>query len=265
MADVINTADNIALCNQALGYLGAQQIAVDGSSANYNYCETFFAAARDEILALHKWNFAKKRAYAIQTTDPLHGYNNAFTKPTDCIRMWRIDDDDHAKWEMEGSLILTDRGDAPPDYDEDGVDYLAGQYFSSDFSDADLTYLVDTAFTSSDEEDDIDDYCTVTAGDLKILKVEYVYKLATPADWPVQIQTCFVYNLALKLCGPIKNAEERTLAIYGMLHGSPKSTSYLDKCKSQDAQEGGGTVISTSRWLNSRRSGSGRANVGILE
>lgn len=265
MADVINTTDNIALCNQALGYLGAIQIVEDGSSANYNYCETFFAAARDEILALHKWNFAKKRAYAIQTTDPLHGYDNAFTKPTDCIRLWRIDDNDHAKWEVEGSLILTDRGDAPPEYDEDGEDYLAGQYILSDDSGADLTYLVDTAFTSSSETTDLATYCTSQGAELDILKVEYVYKYETPADWPVYVQTCFIYNLALKLCGPIKNAEERTLAMYGMLHGSPKTISYLDKCKSMDAQEAGGTVIKTSRWLNSRRSGSRGANVGILE
>jgi len=251
----IDTADNIALCNQSLGLLGAKAIVLDGTSNNHGYCVTFFDKARDEILAAHKWNFAKKRVFAIQTTDPLFGSTDLkqFTKPTDCIRLWRIADDDQAKWEVEGSNIVTEEGFTPPDYDEDGVDYLAGEYISSDFTDEDLTYKVDTAFTSSDEEDDLADYCTSQEADLEVLKVEYVYQYETPADWPVYVQTCFIYNFALKLCSPIKAAEERTLALYNMLYGAKGVTSFLKMAKSWDAQESGGAAISTTHWINSRR------------
>ena len=250
---IIDTEDNIALCNQALGLLGAKEIENAGTSNNHAHCVTFFEVARDEILASHRWNFAKKRAYAVQTTDPLFPSDmKAFTRPTDAIRLWTVDDDPQATWEVEGSLILTDRYDIPVDYDEDEVDYLAGQYIISDFTETDLTYSVDTAFTSSDEEDDLEDYCTALASDYSILKVEYVYQYTTPADWPVYVQTCFVYNLALKLASPIKGAEAQAAAIYGMLYGSKKSPSYLNMCKSMDAQEGGGHQISTTAWLESR-------------
>lgn len=245
---VIDTADNIALCNQALGLLGAKETSLDGTDNNHGYCVTHFAQARDEILALHKWNFAKKRAYAVETTEPLFDYEHAYTKPSDCIRMWRIADDDQAKWEIEGSLILTDEGVTPSDYDDDSVDYLAGEYVQY----SDVTYSVDTAFTSSDWTTDLASYMTTTGGDYQVLKVEYVYQYTTPADWPVYVQTCFIYNLALKLCSPIKAAEDRTLALYQMLYGSGRAASFMNKAMSADAQESGGFTISTSTWLDSR-------------
>lgn len=250
---VIDTTDNIALCNQALGLLGAKEISSGGSSNNHGYCVTHFVQARDEILASHKWNFAKKAVYAIETTEPLFRWNNAFTKPSDCIRVWRIADDDQAAWEVVGGEIRTDEGDAPLAYSDDEVEYLAGQYITSDFTDEDLTYLVDEAFTSDDEETDLDSYCTSQGGDYKVLKVEYVYQYETPADWPVYVQTCFIYNLALKLCSPIKSAEAQTLALYQMLYGSKKTLSYLRQAKGWDAQESGGVRISTTKWINARR------------
>ena len=250
---VIDTADNISLCNQALGLLGEKEVEVDGTTNNHAHCVTFFELARDEILASHKWNFAKKRAYACQTTKPLFGYDHAFTKPSDCIRMWRVADDDLAKFEIEGDLILTDEGEMPADYDDDSEDYLVGQYILSDTSGSDLTYLVNTAFTSSSEATDIASYCTSQGDDYEVLAVEYVYQYTTPADWPVYVQTCFVYNLALKLCSPIKAAEKQTLALYQMLHGSKKTISYLQKAKSYDAQESGGFTITTNKWIDARR------------
>ncbi len=247
MAD-IDTAVNIAVCNQALGLLGASAIILDGTSENHGHCVTFFAKARDEILAAHKWNFAKKRAYAIQTTDPLFGYSNAFTKPSDCLKVWRIDDDNAAKFEVEGDLILTDLGADPPDYDDDEVDYLAGQYISYD----DVTYLVDTAFTSSEWATDAD-YCTSQSGDYKILKVEYVYQHTILSSYPIYAESCVVINLARMLCSPIKQSENVALNLQAMLYGGPKNYGYLQMAKSFDAQEGGGEKISTKTWLESRR------------
>ena len=252
---VIDTDDNTALCNEALGLLGATAITNGGSSKNHGYCVTFFEKARDEILAAHKWNFAKKRAFALQTTDPLFGVSSLkkFSVPDDCIRMWRIADDDQAKWEVEGGNIVTSEGYTPSDYDDDEEDYLAGQYLSSDFSGAKLTYLVDEGFTSDDEETDLDSYCTSQTADLQVLKVEYVYQYTTPADWPVYVQTCFVYSLALKLTSPITGKEGRAKDIYQMLYGGKGIVSWIGQAKSWDGQEGGGARISTTRWINSRR------------
>ncbi len=249
-----DTASNIALANQSLGLLGAAAITVGATTEqNYIYCALFFDDARDEILEAHKWNFAKKRAYAVQTTKPLFGYDNAFTKPTDCLRVWTVEQKPLAVFEVEGSLILTSEGSAPQDYDEDGVDYLAGQYILSDFTDTDLTYSVDTAFTSSDEETDLGTYCTALASDYQILEVEYVYQVTDVSTYPIWLRQCVVVNLAIKLASPIKQNEEAALSLQSLLYGSNKNIGYLDMARSYDGQEAGGTKFVTSTFINSRR------------
>ncbi len=300
----IDSAANILLCNQSLGLLGTESIIINTTSANYTYCETFFEDSRDQILAAHKWNFAKKRAYAIQTTDPLFPLSvNAFTKPSDCLKVWRIADDNAAKFEVEGNLILTNEGETPPDW-ATATDYIVGQVVSNN----DITYTCLVAHTSGDEADepgtgadaatywtppiwvtatdyivgqvvsnddvtyiciadhtsgDLDDepgagavtatYWTSQDGDYEALKVEYVYQATDIDSYPPYLYQCLVYNLAIKLCSPIKQEPETALTLTAALYGGPKNYGYLGMARSADAQEGGGEVIKTSSWLESRR------------
>ena len=170
-----DNAANIAVCNQSLGLLGASEITVgSGTEQNHIYCTTFFDDARDEILAAHRWNFAKKRGFALETTKPLFGYDNAFTYPTDAIKVWGIDEAPDAIWEPEGALILTDHGDRPkgwataeiyivndyvkvtPDAWATGVAVIDGQYLTS----GDLIYEVLVNHTTNTIAADI------TAGNL---------------------------------------------------------------------------------------------------
>jgi len=246
-------AANILLCNQALGLLGAKAIVLNGTTQNHTYCTTFFDQSRDEILVSHPWNFARKRVYAIQTTDPLFGYDNAFTVPSDCLRILTIANDPAAEFRREGDLILTDEGESPVDYDDDSVEYLAGQYISSDFSGDDLTYLVNTAFTSSDEETDLDSYCTSQDDDYRILEIEYIYQVTDVSTYPKFLYQCMVYNLAIRLCSPIKQDGKFALNLQSMLYGGPKNFGYLDLARSYDAQESGGMKIKTQTWLDSRK------------
>jgi len=244
---------NIAIANQALGLLGAEEIELDGSSQNHTYCTLFFDDARDEMLVAGKWNFAKTRGYAIQTTDPLFGYDNAFTVPDNCLKVLQIEEIPDAEFEVENALIVTDEGSNASDYDEDGVSYLAGEYISSGDSGSDLTYLVDTAFTSSDETTDLSSYCTSQGGDYKVLKIEYIYQHTTLSAWPVYAKQCFVLNLARMLCSPIKQDEKVALNLQSMLYGGKGLTGYLDTARSIDAQEGGITRFQTNTWIAARK------------
>lgn len=251
----IDVAANIALCNQSLGLLGAKIIVIDTTSVNHTYCETFFEDSRDEILAAHKWNFAKKRAYAIQTTDPLFPLSvNAFTKPSDCLKVWRIADDNAAKFEVEGDLILTDEGGAADDW-ADETDYIVGQMVSND----DVTYICIAAHTSGDAADEpgvgaaTATYWTSQSGDYEILKVEYVYQATDVSSYPPYLYQCLVYNLAIKLCSPIKQEPKTALTLQTALYGGPKNYGYLGMARSFDSQEAGGTVFKTQTWLNARR------------
>lgn len=246
---VVDTATNISVCNEALGLIAATPIVIDTASTNRTYCETFFARAYKEILACHFWNFATKRIYSIETTSPLFGYDNAFTIPSDCIRIWRVDDDASSSFKKVGDVIHTNKGDAPPDYDDDGVDYLAGQYLSH----SDVTYLVDTAFTSSDWTTDLASYMTTQTGDYSILPTEYVYDESDLSVWPDYVIQCVVYNLAIKLAPPIKQNEEAAVNFQRML--LDPQIGILSLAKSSDAQESGGSVFTTNTLLNSRVNG----------
>lgn len=167
-------AANIAVCNQSLGMLGATEIVLNGSHQNHTYCTTFFDDSRDEILAARRWNFAKKRAYALEATVPIFGPDNAFTKPSDSIKIWGIDEAPEAPFEVEGDLILTNHGDRPkawetatiyivddyvkvtPDTWATGVAVIDGQYLLS----GDLIYEVLVSHTTDTITND------VTAGNL---------------------------------------------------------------------------------------------------
>lgn len=253
MATVIDNADIIVVCNQALGLLGAATISINGTDNNHDLCTLFWAQARDEILINHPWNFARKRANAIQTTDPLFEYDYAFTKPSDCLRVLRIAYDPNKEFRVEGNLILTNTYDTPDNYDDDGVSYLAGQYITSDISGSDLTYLVDTAFTSSDETTDISTYCTSAGGDYYYLPVEYIYQVTDVTDWPSFAIQCLILNLAIKLVPALKANERVAMNLQQSLHGGKNIIGIMGLARSLDAQESAVTEIKTNKWLDSRR------------
>ena len=247
-----DNAANVAICNQALGMLGAQTISVgSGTEQNHIYCTTFFDDARDEILGAHRWNFAKKRAYAIETTEPLFGFDKAYTKPSDCIKILQIEQVADAIFEVEGSLIVTNEGSTPSSWSS-GTEYLAGEYLQSDDSGSTLTYLVDTAFTASTETTDLSSYCTSQGADLDVLEVEYIYQNTDVGNWPVYAKQCLITNLARMLCSPIKQDEEVAGNLQAMLYGGKGSLGYLDIARSHDAQEGGIQTFRTQTWLNAR-------------
>jgi len=243
---VIDTATNISICNESLGLFGAEQIVIDTASQNRTYCETFFARAYKEILAAHFWNFATKRAYALETTSPLYGYDNAFTIPSDCIRTWVIDDNPLCNFKKVGSAIHTDSGDSPDTYSDDGVEYLAGQYVSY----SDVTYLVDTGFTSSDWTTDLASYMTTKTSDLKVIPIEYVYDQSDLSAWPDYVIQSVVYNLAIKVAPPITQNSDSAVNFQKLLYDP--NIGFLRNAKKFDAQESGGQKVYTNAWLNSR-------------
>jgi hypothetical protein len=233
--------------------LGATEITVSGTTdQNHIYCTTFFDDARDEILAAHRWNFAKKRAYAIETTTPIFGWNNAFTRPADTIKVWGIEEAPDAEWEVEASLILTDEGSAAQAWEVD-KEFIAGQYLKSDTSGSDLTYLVDTTFTGAVEATDLSTNCTVQSGDLDVLAIEYVYQRTDVDAWPISARQSLIINLARMLAPAIKQNEEASLKLQTMLYGGPRTTGYLQIARTIDAQEGGIMSVTTRSLLNSRR------------
>ena len=248
-----SNAANIAVCNQSLGLLGATEITVGGTTdQNHIYCTTFFDDARDEMLAAHRWNFAKKRGYALETTKPLFGYDNAFTYPADGIKVWAIEEAPDALWEAENDLILTNEGSAAQLWELDKL-FLADSYIKSDTSGSDLTYLVDTEFTGAVEATDLSTNCTSQGADLDVLAIEYVYQRTDVDAWPISARQALIINLARMLAPAIKQNEDASLKLQSMLYGGPKTTGYLSIARTIDAQEGGIMSVTTRTLLTSRR------------
>jgi len=110
-------ASTVDICNRALQKLGASRIiSLTQDSVSARACNLAYESVRDAELRAHSWNFAVKRAQlAADATAPLYGYDNAFTLPSDCLRLLPNDHTEGvytADWKVEGRKILTNE-DAP--------------------------------------------------------------------------------------------------------------------------------------------------------
>lgn len=117
-------ASIVDICNLALAHLGnkAQVVSiapVDGS-VEADYCARFYPLARDEILELGDWTFARTRA-ALTTlaTNPSSTWQYAYALPSDCMVPRRIltgdatlYEDDSRNFDIEGTALLCNYADA---------------------------------------------------------------------------------------------------------------------------------------------------------
>lgn len=117
-------ASEVQICNLGLAHLGnrarvASISPVDGS-AESDYCASFFALARNEVLAMHDWAFARKRVELALVTGPeTDVWEYAYSLPSDCLKPRRIltgtstaYELDSEPFEIEGTTLLTNKENA---------------------------------------------------------------------------------------------------------------------------------------------------------
>jgi hypothetical protein len=86
----------IDICNQALAHLGDRRItrldaAAQAGDALVRYCSEFYDQARQEVLAAHRWTFAKHAVPLSRRTDVTTiGFTYAHDLPYDHIRLLRV-------------------------------------------------------------------------------------------------------------------------------------------------------------------------------
>ena len=109
----------VSICNQALGWLGANLItSFDDQTKEANLCGANYASLRDAVLERGDWTFAIRRAELPQLGEDelVPGYGNAYQLPSDCIRVIqaspdaRYIDTSTMHWEAEDRKVLTDNG-----------------------------------------------------------------------------------------------------------------------------------------------------------
>jgi hypothetical protein len=101
-------ASVVDICNGSLNQLGATTIlSLTEDSKNARLCNSRYTQVRDALFRTHPWNCLQKRAeLAADTTAPAWGFTNAYTLPSDCLRLLRILDYD-SNYKVEGRKILS--------------------------------------------------------------------------------------------------------------------------------------------------------------
>ena len=117
-------ASEVQICNLGLSHLGnrgrvASIDPVDGS-AEADYCASFFALARNELLAMADWTFARKRTELALVTGPVTAaWEYAYALPSDCMKPRRVltditnaSEQDSERFAIEGNVLMTNKQNA---------------------------------------------------------------------------------------------------------------------------------------------------------
>jgi hypothetical protein len=82
----------VAICNQALGWIGGSLIiSLDDQSVEAKLCKANYAELRDTVLEEREWTFAIKRAEPAKLAmPPAYGFDAAFQLPSDCLRVLQV-------------------------------------------------------------------------------------------------------------------------------------------------------------------------------
>jgi len=130
------TASEITLCNMALNLIGEPEIAAgDSGTTIYTRCEGLLDHARDEITMRHPWNEATKRVKIVeQAQQPISDYDYKYALPSDCLRVWKVDENWETDYRVEGSYLLCNVGTYPDDWEADTYYYVGDKVVNNDIT-----------------------------------------------------------------------------------------------------------------------------------
>ena len=101
-----------SIANAALTLLGERRIdSLEDSTKTARLLKERFTEVRNDTLRAYPWNFATKRAAIPKDViDPVWGFDNAYTLPTDCLRLINVNNPGGHPYRIEGRKIVTDIG-----------------------------------------------------------------------------------------------------------------------------------------------------------
>jgi hypothetical protein len=83
-------ATDVGICNLALSHLGDRATVVSieppEGSAQADHCAQFYPLARDALLEVHDWKFARRRAVLAQAVNPSSTWLYAYAVPSGMLR-----------------------------------------------------------------------------------------------------------------------------------------------------------------------------------
>ena len=99
----------VAVCNRSLSKIGDELIimSLDDNTKSARYCKALYDDTRDFVLRSYPWRFALKRyVLAPLKEKPLFGYEYRFSLPSDCLRVWKMAENE--RYQVEGQCLLAD-------------------------------------------------------------------------------------------------------------------------------------------------------------
>jgi hypothetical protein len=98
----------IDIVNGALLHCGLKPISSFTENSDAARAATvLYPGARDAMLRMHQWNWAKRRAVLVQdTVNPSSGFDYQYILPADFLMMMKTDDP-HTDWSIEGERLLS--------------------------------------------------------------------------------------------------------------------------------------------------------------
>ncbi len=121
------------VCNLALGLVGQRQFIdrLDEATTEADVCNRFYASTRDELLEVHHWRFATKRAVLALTTETRSGWGYCYAAPSDMLKAQRIWDGQREPGAGERIPFTLELNDA-----------AGGHLILTDLENAELVYTV---------------------------------------------------------------------------------------------------------------------------
>lgn len=256
-AGVLSSAE-LDFANKVLGHIGEGSIAAsDTTATGYIECERYLDDTLDEIVGSHPWNRAMRRAMLLQTKadTPLFGYDYAYVRPSDALRLWKPRYWDYEYRVEEGAagnqVVISSEG-GKPDAWATATYYQVGMTVRN--GDDDTVYECLVAHTSGTLDDEpgegaVESTYWDTNGDgLYVLDVEYIAQL-TVSELPWYMKYPVELALAAKIAPRIKD-DGRKMATDIR---SELLTSALPLARYYDGQEGQTKRgFETSYWLDAR-------------
>ena len=235
-------ADNTDIYNLALGLIGEYEVASgDVSSKQYKLCNRFYAQSLKKALCKHPWNEAIETVTLMQsTTAPLTEFSYQYAKPSDCLQVRSIGNDDY-HWEVQGQNIVTDYSRVP-DVWLTATAYVAGQYVQV----SDVTYLCATSHTSTTWAADTA-YWTTQVGDYNVIDVTYIKTLTDVTLMSVNLIDAIAHELAIMVVVGITGDVSAKKALLEQFNKD-----IIPKARSIDAVEGRLKHLYQSSWVRAR-------------
>jgi len=127
-------ATDVEIASLALTRIGHSNISSFSSTGDkaQRWFNSNYETIKKALLAEHAWNFAIKRATLSSTTAPTNEYTNAYTLPTDFIRLVRLNGDSKAGYRVERGTLATYEATAVIEYVYDVTDEAT---FTASFTD----------------------------------------------------------------------------------------------------------------------------------